>query len=71
MKIINNTPLTPFRNVEFGSVFKYADAILMRTDDNVTELGTMNAVNLESGFAVSFYLDDMVSPLPKAHVVLE
>lgn len=71
MKIINNTPCTLFHDVEVGGVFQYADEIFMRTDDNNTNLGLMNAVNLECGLAVHFSCDNRVHLLPGAHVVIE
>lgn len=71
MKIINNTPCTMFHDVEIGCVFECAGAIFMRTDNNNTDWGVMNAVNLESGFAVHIDCDDRVHPLPNAHVIIE
>ena len=71
MKIIRNTPSTLFQEVEVGDVFQYADMVFMRTDDNTTELGIMNAVNFERGITVHFDHDIKVTPLPKAHVVIE
>lgn len=71
MKIINNTHCTTFHDVGIGCVFQYVNTIFMRTDDNETDCGLMNAVNLENGTAVHFCYDEKVRLLPEAHIVIE
>ena len=65
MEIVWNNNKVPFEIVDVGHTFIYNDDIFMKTtsiynaDDNIV----VNAVNIEDGIIITFYDDDLVTPV--------
>ena len=74
MKIVNKRAIdtVPFGTIRVGEVFTDNEGdFMMRIEDiEVEDNGIYNAINLETGDAYTFAVDQEVNPLPNAYIVI-
>jgi hypothetical protein len=74
MKIQENEKpkMVPFRDIERGGVFRYANDIIMKTDIYTVAIGTLKAIRLTDGAGFVCVFDDektLVEPLDTTLVI--
>lgn len=73
MKIskVKSKPTLYFDNFNDGDLFEYDGEICMKIEEIKTTTTFVNAVNLEQGFAIKIFGDDLVEPIHEDDYIFE